>query len=185
MGGHRVDDNREVAAYVYGTVPRCMPQTSQSSEYMAAEEAVEHLVTDSVLTGDCSNVVRDLSLEQQSWPHMSTAYAATMRRMSTYEGAIHLEKVEKVKSHLTENSTNSNLLNRQICGNNKVDEYALKAEGLHPLPELDVQKRISLEISDAKNVVKVIGHLLPLWPWSNVKHKRTKTTKDSTAGNPS
>ena len=57
-----VDEHGVEQARLCGAVPRAMPQTAQSAEYMARCAAVETLDGPSTLTGDCLNVVRDANL---------------------------------------------------------------------------------------------------------------------------
>ena len=81
----QIDDQGEVVAYLRGSVPRTFPQTSQSSEYLAAAFTAHVMDAPSDVTSDCSNVVRDLSKPREEWDLLDSTYAGVLRAVAGHD----------------------------------------------------------------------------------------------------
>ena len=76
-----VNDKDEITAEISGPVWSSLPQTPQAAEYAARAVAVEMLDGDSVLTGDCKNVVNDaVNNDKKKVYHKRRMHAGTMRQ---------------------------------------------------------------------------------------------------------
>ena len=181
-----INEAGELTAYARGTVPRAYPQTAQCSEYFAAASATSILGGETTFTIDNLNVVRDLQKPREMWGKSNGAYAAIMKSIQGFDKDNEfLQETRKIKSHMKVSSTHSDELNRDIKGNAFADEHAAKGALGHPTAATDVQTKVDRDIEDCIAAVKVIGNVLPLWPWASHKHvRKAKETTAEVAGVP-
>ena len=177
-----IGEDGQMTAFVRGTVPRALPQTAQSAEYMGASAGISILSGSTVMTIDNLNVVRDLQKPRNMWCMATGAYAGLMRTIHGSDDREYLEQVKKIKSHMKEAPANSREENEDIRGNAHADVQAEKGADLHPVADAETLAKVELDISDCIVAVQVMGKVLPLWPWASHKHKRKPLGPREVAG---
>ena len=88
-----------------------------------------------------------------------------------------ISKAIKIKSHQMESAGKTDDDKMQTRGNNLADALALKAEFLHKAPGAALKAGVDLCIRDAKDLCKLIGQVMPLFPWGMQKHERIPSSR--------
>jgi len=170
-----LDDNGCPVAWVYGAVPRDLPQTPQAAEYLAAVYAAHFVQAPSILHDDCANVVRDMQPGRLEVVNERCAYAAVLAHANTAETRAFLTTV-KVKAHVDHWGLSGDERWKAI-GNGFADKFALAAEySIHPQPTAELIQDITTDMNHVKATIRVMAAVLPLWGLESTKHTRIART---------
>jgi len=167
-----LDDTGCPVAWVYGAVPRDLPQTPQAAEYLAAVYASHFVRSPSILHDDCANVVRDMQPGRLDVVNERCAYAAVLAHANNVESRALLTTV-KVKAHVDHRGL-SGAERWKAIGNGYADKFALAAEySIHPQPTAVMIQDITTDMMHVKATIRVMAAVLPLWGLDSTKHTRT------------
>ena len=159
-----LDEAGDLVSYMRGVVPADYPQTSQAAEYLGAAYAAQVAGPEATLYDDCANVVRDFGRDRDQWLDEEKAYAGVMKRVIEVDPGANLSSVLKVKGH-EDFKDQSKTRHERYCafGNHLADRHADEAEKLHACDPDEFTTADTL-VQRARDVVQVIGAVLPLWP---------------------
>ena len=158
----QVDHEGQLVAYLQGTVPSHLPQSSQAAEHYGRLAAVKLLEGPAVLYGDCKNVV--VSARLSGVAAQDCRMYAGMRRAAVRSHKLHHVTADvKVKAHRDESEATSAEDLRRLRGNRFADELAKLAMNLHP----GATERIVQANGDFKEMVTIARTMVAtmrLWP---------------------
>ena len=159
----QVNADGEVEAVLQGTVPRGLPQTSQSAENSGRTAAVQLLDGAAVLYGDCKAVVDAARLPPWKAAHHRRMYAGTRRLADKCEFSKHVND-QKVKAHRKLADAIDADEAWEITGNDHADRNAVAAQALHPRPTGWQAEEQRKQDDKLEQVCRVLGAVPRLWP---------------------
>ena len=172
----QVSENCEEQAVFIGAVSAALPQTAQAAEYLGAAYTAYFARAGTKLYDDCKGVVDTFSLNRNLWDNERHAYSGVMRSVLSWDPDQNLAEVIKVKAHV--DMVEGLSADEEFCaqGNHLADQWALKAETLHPVDE-EAWRVASAAVKEVQMIVETIGAVISLWPYTAKKAKRPKPVK--------
>jgi len=101
------------------------------------------------------------------------AYAGIMKQARRDNAPAKWDQFLKVKAHVDLKGNLSVKERFRAKGNDWADKEALKAEELHQPPDLHYKEGLEDTTKKVKSILNVLANVLPLWPLSKERHKRT------------
>ena len=181
-----VDENTKEHKVFISPVWGWFPQTSQAAEYLAGVYTAMLATWNTTLYDDCQGVVDYFCKERNQWDNERHAYSGLMRQVIVADPNSNLQEIIKVEAHVDifEDMDGDDEFKAQ--GNHLADQWADKAEKLHPQPPKELLEAVNADIAKVRSVIDVIGELIPLWPYTSNKAKRRpkvlKTIKQHRVG---
>jgi len=159
-----VDEAGVQVASIMGTVPPCMPQSSQAAEHCGRTAAVQCLSAASILVGDCKAVVDSAGLPDSVAAHHRRMHAGA-RREATLSGKAGLVSADrKVTAHRSCNAARDADDRFDIMANDAADRAAVRAQQLHARPNSNTTRAAERELEKLDKVAWVLVATVPLWP---------------------
>ena len=160
-----VSEEGQAKRRLLATVPRSWPQSSQSSEYLAAALAVRFANGNFVYVGDCKGVIADLASPPARMLAASKMYAGVL--MDTLARPTQRQQLLDAKwmpSHQTLDADANAEQRRDHEGNKCADEGAKAARSRHPRTEDQAGKEIEYYLKRAALVAKAIAVAMARFP---------------------
>jgi len=158
----QVDSESNIVAYVQGTVPSYMPQSSQAAEHCGRLAAIRLMTGQSTLYGDCKNVVMAAGLSDEAAQGYSM-YSGMRRQAIRCRRLDHVLCDIKVKAHRDESEASSAQDLARIRGNTFADELAKIAMDLHPQAG-DRVAAAKQRYQDMVDIARTMVATVKLWP---------------------
>jgi len=175
----QLNSEGEVTAELRGTVPIHMPQSAQSAEHCGRSAAIQHLVSQSTLYGDCLNVVK-AGRKPSKFAAGYKSFHGGPRRQSDASGRSHFVSQDiKVKAHRKEEQADGHNDLIRIRGNNAADKVAVSAQQLHPGIAGADDVKIGHDSAKLRRVAATIADTLCLWPKAERSEKGEATSSKS------
>ena len=160
-----VSEEGQAKRRLLATVPRSWPQSSQSSEYLAAALAVRFANGNFVYVGDCKGVIADLASPPARMLAASKMYAGVL--MDTLARPTQRQQLLDAKwmpSHQTLDADANAEQRRDHEGNKCADEGAKAARSRHPRTEGQAGKEIEYYLKRAALVATAIAVAMARFP---------------------
>ena len=115
------------------------------------------------------------------WGDEKMAYAGIMKQGRLDNAPAKRDHFIKIKAHV-DLKGDLGIRERFLAkGNDWADKEALKAEELHQPPDLHYKEGLEDTTKKVKSILNVLANVLPLWPLSKERHKRTPTAPATVA----
>ena len=161
----QVSEDGHAVRRLTATVPNSWPQTSQSSEYLAAALAVRFANGDFTFVGDCKGVTVDMTSTPARMLAASKKYAGVLMDTLAWPAKRRqLKEVQWMPSHRTLDDDADEEKRRNHEGNRCADEGAKASRGRHPTTDFQAEKEIEFYLKRAALVAKAIAVAMARFP---------------------
>ncbi len=161
----QVDDSGERVRAIYLPIPRHLPQTSQSGEFVGVAVARRQAARAADVKCDCANVVRAANAPLRAALGPGRMYAGiVLDRYTRSDEVANATTVSWVKAHRAEKDGDDADTRRDIRGNALADALAGEAVLLHPQPSAAQRANLEFFARRAPLVARAVGTALALFP---------------------